>query len=123
MAVYGDYQGSEEVDLLPMTTYRIITQSLSGAVVVENDTIFQTAPFLSEWVGKLWFDFRDYCQGKGWTIQPIDEVYRPQWIECGKEAYQLSWNGDALTRVILHKDGEVTELRYAEMPEWIRRLL
>lgn len=106
-----------------MQTYLITTPSHNAAIIVGEDTVLQAAPSLAWAVGKPFIDFREYCQLYGWRVQPVIEPIRPQWMEHGGKKYELRWNGEVLTRITLHENGETKDLRFRDLPEQLRKLI
>ncbi len=70
-----------------------------------------------------WEWFRDYCNNKGWTIEPIPDHYEPEWLEISGQVYELKWKSGTLQRVTLHEDGEAKDLEWDELPEELKGLL
>lgn len=111
-----------------MTTYRILAPHFVAAVIVSGDVVMQSAPILRWAVGRYWQEVRDYCQKKGWKVEPlidltVKEAKRPSLVQLNGSKYELHWNGPVLTRVTQHKNGEEIDLQFSEMPEQIQRLL
>lgn len=74
-------------------------------------------------MGKQFSFVRDYCQSRGWIVEPLDNEPHPQWMEFDGKAYELVWHGETLSRINLHEDGEIHELSYDELPEQLKGLL
>ena len=106
-----------------MTTYLITSPSLTAAIIVSEDTVLQAAPSLAWTVDKPFIEVRDYCQLYGWRVQPVIESLRPRWLEHGGKTYELRWNGEVLTRITLHENGETKDLRFRDLPEQLRKLI
>ena len=106
-----------------MQTYLIHCPTFSAAIVVGADTVLQAADSLAWTVGKPFIEIRDLFHLYGWTVQPVIEPIRPHWLEVGGKTYELKWNGDVLTRISLHENGDVKDLRFRDLPEQLRKLI
>lgn len=106
-----------------MQTLRITAPHFVAAVVVSNDLVFQAGPVLHWSVGRSLQSLRDHCQQRGWQVEELHTPARPQMIEIDNHVYELKWNGNVITRVLLHEDGEIKSLRYVDMPEQLRKIL
>ncbi len=107
-----------------MTTYLIKAVEFSAAIVVGGDVVLQAAPALEHFIGCSFIKARSYCEQKGWSVQPVLEPLRPQWLEFNGKTYELKWNGDVITRIRLHQNGQAPrDLRFAELPEQLRKAI
>lgn len=106
-----------------MTTYRVVAPHFVAGVIASGDLVYQAAPILYWSVGRSFSYLRDYCRAKGWSIEPLDDDTQPSWLEYDGLAYELTWHGDALSRITLHENGETRDLSYAELPEQLKNLL
>ena len=106
-----------------MTFYRIVSPHFVASVITNGHIVLQSAPVLGWTVGKTFPYVRDYCAARGWSVEPLDEPVHPDWLEVDGRVYELLWHGEALSRISLHEDGEVTELGYDELPEQLKELL
>jgi hypothetical protein len=106
-----------------MTTYRITAPHFVAAIVESGDAIIQSAPILHWAVGKQFSYVRDYCHQRGWIVEPLETTVRPHWLECDGKTYELKWHNNTLTRITLHYDGEVCDLRFDDLPDVLKGLL
>lgn len=106
-----------------MTQYRILSPNFVATLVEAGDAVVQSAPVLSWTVGMSFSTVRDYCQSRGWQIEPMLETHRPQWLEYHGTCYELEWRGNTLLRITEHSDGETRALSFSELPEPLQSLL
>lgn len=106
-----------------MTTYRILAPHFVAGVVADDDIIIQAAPIVGWSVGNSFTDFRDYCQKRGWLIEPLDDSSHPRWLEYEGRAYEIVWRDNAIVRITLHDEGEERDLRVDELPDVLKRLI
>jgi hypothetical protein len=106
-----------------MTTYRISAPHFVAGIVASGDLILQAAPILSWAVGRDFGSVRDYCQRKGWQIEPVLAPRHPTWLELHGSAYELRWDGNRISSVVLHEDGEEKEMTFNELPDELKELL
>jgi hypothetical protein len=106
-----------------LTTYTIHAPNFTAALVVSSDIVLQAAPILDWAVGKTFESVRDTCAKRGWIVEPRIENLRPRWLELKNKVYELKWNGNVVSRISLHEDGEVRDLTWNELPEELRKVL
>jgi hypothetical protein len=107
-----------------MKSYRINSPTFVAACIVGGDIVLQTGPVLGWSVGQSFAALRDYCQKRGWVVEPLAELVRPTWFEIDGLVYELEWNEDVLSRIVLHEGGEDSrELRYDELPDLLKEQL
>ncbi len=95
-------------------------------VVVEDNLVIQSAPILSWTVGRQWPYFRDYCEKKGWTIEPlVDDMHvHVEWIDTEEASYEFHWVGNRCLRITKHVEGQNPEdVSASELPSEITELI
>jgi len=106
-----------------MTQYRILSPNFVATIVEAGDAVIQSAPVLSWTVGMSFALVRDYCQSRGWVIEPMLELHQPEWLEYHGVCYQLHWKNNTLLRITRHESGEAKDISFSELPFPLQQLL
>lgn len=106
-----------------MKTYRILAPHFTAGIEVSGDVVLQAAPILGWTVGKSFISFRDYAKARGWSLEPLDDRQRPQWIELEGRVYEIRWSGNTIIRISLHENEEVTDIKFDDLPDIIKRMI
>ena len=106
-----------------MTTYRINAPHFCAGLVVTGNLVIQSAPVLHWTVGRDFSFVRTYCEQRGWTVEPVTEDSRPQWLEAGDRLFELHWQDQRIVRISEHRDGDVHDVAFTELPEVMKEAL
>lgn len=109
-----------------MTTYNIISTSLTAKVTIDDDGVVTSSDDVLDWaIGRDWTWLRAYCYRKGWTIQPLlDHPSRVVGIDLDNDFYELLWNNNRCVRITRHAPGvDPEDLTVDELPDEIKEMI
>lgn len=106
-----------------MTQYRIISPYFTATLIESGDAVTSASGVIAWTVGQSWEYVRNYCNARGWEIEPMLERHKPNWLGYHGVYFELTWFADTLTRITKHEDGEATDISFSELPETLQNLI